>query len=451
MNEETVLFSDLGLSEVILKALNDTGYTKPTPIQAQAIPHVLMMRDVIGIAQTGTGKTASFTLPMIEILQNGRSKARMPRALVLSPTRELSAQIQENFVRYAKYTGLTSALLVGGSDMQEQSAKLERGVDVLIATPGRLLDHFGRGALLMTAVNILVIDEADRMLDMGFIPDIEKIVGMLPPMRQTLMFTATMSSSIEKIASKFLSNPKQITVSRPSSTATTVTQEVVHTSDRGKNHDLLALLKQHAGLSTLIFCNRKTDVDKVHRILHQQKLASVAIHGDMVQSKRYENLNAFKSGTAQIIVCSDVAARGLDIPDVALVVNYDMPFNAEDYVHRIGRTGRAGKSGKTIALITPEQDKYLQAVEKLIEQKLPVLTLGAQEKKAVPPQASAPVPAPAPAAKTQPAAPKPDTKRPESQPPKQQDKRPRKQDDADDGDNDAKGFGLDLPAFMSGR
>jgi superfamily II DNA/RNA helicase len=436
-NDPTVTFTDLGLSDAILKAVTDTGYTTPTPIQAQAIPHVLMMRDVIGIAQTGTGKTASFTLPMIEILQNGRSKARMPRALVLSPTRELSAQIQDNFTRYTKYTNLTSALLVGGDNMQEQTAILERGVDVLIATPGRLLDLFGRGALLMNAVKILVIDEADRMLDMGFIPDLEKIVGLLPPMRQTLMFTATMSSSIEKIASKFLSNPKQITVSRPSSTSQNITQHIVRTSERQKNHDLLALLTQHSGKSTLIFCNRKMDVDKIARILRQQKLASVAIHGDMAQSKRYESLNAFKQGEAQIIVCSDVAARGLDIPDVALVINYDLPFNAEDYVHRIGRTGRAGKKGETIALATPEQDKHLQAVEALIQQSLPVLTLDSSK------QAK-----PTPAQTNKPKAPV--EKQPHKNTPRPSPAAPRKRD-TDDDDTNTKGFGLDLPGFMTRR
>jgi superfamily II DNA/RNA helicase len=449
MTEEHTLpaisFADLGLSDPILKAVADTGYTTPTPIQSQAIPHVLMMRDVIGIAQTGTGKTASFTLPMIEILQNGRSKARMPRALVLSPTRELSAQIQENFARYTKYTNLTSALLVGGDNMQEQTAILERGVDVLIATPGRLLDLFGRGALLMNAVKILVIDEADRMLDMGFIPDLEKIVGLLPPMRQTLMFTATMSSSIEKIASKFLSNPKQVTVSRPSSASQNITQQIVHTTDRQKNHDLLALLQKHNGKSCLIFCNRKVDVDKVERILRQQKMASVSIHGDMAQSKRYENLNAFKSGQANIIVCSDVAARGLDIPDVALVINYDLPFNAEDYVHRIGRTGRAGKSGEAIALVVPDQDKHLQAVQELIHQALPVLTLDQPKQQAQPRTEKQKAVSQKPQRTEQS-----QNTTPSSQ--KTAPTHPHHKTSSDHEDHaDVKGFGQDLPAFMTGR
>lgn len=431
----TITFVDLGLSDNLLKAIQEVGYTSPTPIQAQAIPPALMTRDVLGIAQTGTGKTASFTLPMLEILQSGRSKARMPRALVLSPTRELAAQIQENFVLYGKYTGLTSALLVGGDAMGEQTSLLERGVDVLIATPGRLLDHFSRGTLLLTAVKMFVIDEADRMLDMGFIPDIEKIVSMLPTMRQTLMFTATMPPSIQRIADQFLSNPKQITVSRPSSTATTVTQHIVRTNIKDKNHDLLALIKGHEDRSTLIFCNRKQDVDKVYRILHTQKLQCVAIHGDMPQSKRYENLNAFKSGAAKIIVCSDVAARGLDIDDVARVINYDLPFNSEDYVHRIGRTGRAGKSGETIALVVPEQDKHLDAIQKLIQQTLPELKL---EKRT----------APAVKAERPPQQPTPERK-PQQTKPRPENKPSRDRDDEADGPS-PKGFGLDLPGFMRG-
>ena len=459
----TVSFADLGLSETLLKAIVEVGYTTPTPIQAQAIPPALMTRDVIGIAQTGTGKTASFTLPLLEILQAGRSKARMPRALVLSPTRELAAQIQENFVAYGKYTGLTSALLVGGDAMGEQTSLLERGVDVLIATPGRLLDHFGRGRVLLTAVKILVIDEADRMLDMGFIPDLEKIVSMLPKMRQTLMFTATMPPSIQRIADQFLSNPKLITVSRPSSTAANVTQHIVRTTVKDKNHALLALIKGKEDQSTLVFCNRKQDVDKVLRVLQVQKLQCVAIHGNMPQSKRYENLNAFKAGTAKIIVCSDVAARGLDIDDVMRVINYDLPYKDEDYVHRIGRTGRAGKSGETIALVTPEQDKHLDAIEHLIQKKLPVMELPLS-RGTVPAQQKTPGPAPKSATPPQAAVPakhsvqalpvKADTSKHEPRQPHvkpQPQKTAPRRDNQDDGDdNSVKGFGFDLPGFMQG-
>lgn len=448
MTQETpqTTFADLGLSENILKAINEVGYTHATPIQAQAIPPALMTRDVLGIAQTGTGKTASFTLPLLEILQSGRSKARMPRSLILSPTRELAAQIQENFALYGKYTGLTSALLVGGDAMGEQTNLLERGVDVLIATPGRLLDHITRGSLLLTAVKILVIDEADRMLDMGFIPDIEKIVGFLPPMRQTMMFTATMPPSIQRIADQFLSNPKQITVSRPSSTATTVTQNIIHTSIKTKSNDLLALLDHIGEQSIVVFCNRKQDVDRVHKTLSQNKFKAVAIHGDLLQSKRYENLNAFKAGTANILVCSDVAARGLDIDDVAYVINYDLPFNPEDYVHRIGRTGRAGKTGKTTALVTPEQDKHLDAIQKLIQQTLPVMIVPGTQKQQ---QHSAPAhqdkkPDAVPGPKRN------DLRVPQQ---KQQYNKPhapsrRHADDGDDNEATPKGFGSDLPSFM---
>ncbi len=473
----TISFADLGLSDTLLKAIIEVGYTTPTPIQAQAIPPALMTRDIIGIAQTGTGKTASFTLPLLEILQAGRSKARMPRALVLSPTRELAAQIQENFTLYGKYTGLTSALLVGGDAMGEQISLLDRGVDVLIATPGRLLDHISRGRVLLTAVKIFVIDEADRMLDMGFIPDIEKIGTLLPTMRQTMMFTATMPPSIKTIADKFLSNPKQITVSRPSSTATTVTQHIVRTSVKDKNHDLIALLQLKPEQSTLIFCNRKQDVDKVYRVLHTQKYACVAIHGDMPQSKRYENLNAFKAGTAKIVVCSDVAARGLDIDDVACVINYDLPFSSEDYVHRIGRTGRAGKTGETIALVTPEQDKHLDAIQKLIEKVLPVMELHSRNtQQQQMPAAARPAPVPRPPQQfdrkpAQPQHPRPEPKQdrgprrsqerppqdrpPQDRPPQQlpqyaktQPSRPAPRDLNDEDDSSVRGFGSDLPGFM---
>lgn len=365
-----VKFTDLGFNDDILKALGDVGYDTPTPIQAQAIPHILMMRDVVGIAQTGTGKTAAFTLPMIEILSGGRTRARMPRSLILSPTRELAAQIDDNIKKYAKYSKLNTVLLVGGESMMEQTRLLNKGVDILIATPGRLMDLFERGAILLTDIKIFVIDEADRMLDMGFIPDIEKIVGFLPPMRQTLMFTATMPDTIRKLADKFLSNPRQVAVDTASSTATTVKQFLYTTTSRGKDKDLIDLIKKENVASGLIFCNRKRSIDSLSRVLAKAGFKNMALHGDMSQSRRYENLDSFKSGVVKILICSDVAARGIDINNVTHVFNYDVPHHAEDYVHRIGRTGRAGKTGRAITLSTPEEKKSLDAVEKLIKNKI---------------------------------------------------------------------------------
>ncbi len=365
-----IKFTDLGFNDNILKALSDMGYEKPTPIQAQSIPHILMMRDVVGIAQTGTGKTASFTLPMIEMLIGGRTRARMPRSLILSPTRELAAQIDDNIKKYTKYSALNTVLLVGGESMSEQTKLLNKGVDILIATPGRLMDLFERGAILLTDIKIFVIDEADRMLDMGFIPDIEKIVGFLPPMRQTLMFTATMPDTIRKLADQFLNNPRQVAVSSPSSTAKTVKQYLYPTTPKQKNRDLIDLLKQEDVQSGLIFCNRKRSIDNLARILNKAGFKNLALHGDMTQNRRYDNLDSFKSGDIKILICSDVAARGIDIDDVTHVFNYDVPHNPEDYVHRIGRTGRAGKSGRAITLSTPEEDKALEAVQTLINQKI---------------------------------------------------------------------------------
>jgi superfamily II DNA/RNA helicase len=364
-------FSELGLSAKVQAAVASAGYTEPTPIQAQAIPHVLARRDVLGIAQTGTGKTAAFTLPMITMLEEGRARARMPRTLILEPTRELAAQVQENFVKYGVNHKLSVALLIGGVSFGDQDAKLTRGVDVLIATPGRLLDHFERGRLLLTGVELLVIDEADRMLDMGFIPDIERICKMVPFTRQTLFFTATMPPEIQRITEQFLHNPVKVEVSRAASTATTITQRLVRSGkkDFEKRDTLRALVRGADNLkNAIIFCNRKSEVATVYKSLQKHDFSVAALHGDMDQSARTAALTAFRDGKTQLLVASDVAARGLDIPDVSHVFNYDTPHHAEDYVHRIGRTGRAGRLGTAITIVTPEDGKLLSAIEKLIGQ-----------------------------------------------------------------------------------
>jgi superfamily II DNA/RNA helicase len=370
-------FNELGFSENILKAIADCGYSQPTPIQAQAIPHVLMGRDLVGLAQTGTGKTASFTLPMIEILAGGRAKARMPRSLVLVPTRELAAQVAENFDTYGKYSKLTKALLVGGVSMEEQIKLLDRGVDVLIATPGRMLDLFERGKILLTDIKILVIDEADRMMDMGFIPDIEKIVSLLPPIRQTLLFSATMPPEIRKLTQKFLSNPREVSVAAVSSTAEKVEQFLVWTDRRRKREALDTIIRQENVQNAFIFCNRKRDIGDLTQFLTSKRYAVKALHGDLVQSVRTKTLDEFKSGQVTLLVCSDVAARGLDVDDVSHVFNYDVPFNAEDYVHRIGRTGRAGKAGRAWSLASKGDDeKLVDAIQRLIKKQIPVQTIG---------------------------------------------------------------------------
>ncbi len=359
-------FDQLGLGPDILKAVADAGYTVPTPIQMQAIPIVLQGRDVLGCAQTGTGKTASFTLPMIEALSKGRARARMPRSLVLTPTRELATQISQNFATYGKYHKLTMALLIGGVSTDEQQRKLGRGVDVLIATPGRLLDLFERGSLLLNDVKFLVIDEADRMLDMGFIPDVEKIVNLLPKIRQTTMFSATMLPEIRRLASKFLLSPVEVAVSVPASTAETVDEYLVEVSSRDKNKALRTLLQNEQVENALIFCNRKKDVDLLSRSLRRHKFDSACLHGDMAQSAREETLASFKCGTIKLLVATDVAGRGLDIRGLSHVFNFDVPLHAEDYVHRIGRTGRAGKAGCTFMIATPADKKYVLAITELI-------------------------------------------------------------------------------------
>ncbi|MCR9256194.1 MAG: DEAD/DEAH box helicase [Alphaproteobacteria bacterium] len=366
-------FTDLGLSDAVLNAISDSGYTEPTPIQEQAIPVVLMNRDVLGCAQTGTGKTASFTLPMIDILSAGRAKARMPRSLILEPTRELASQVADNFVKYGKYTKLSQALLIGGVAFEEQDQKLSRGVDVLIATPGRLLDHMERGKVLLHDCKLLVIDEADRMLDMGFIPDIERIVGSLPFNRQTLFFSATMPKEIRRLAEKFLSNPKEISVAPPATSAATVTQGIAYTVAREKREVLRALLRAENVRNAYIFCNRKRDVGVLHRSLTRHGFNAAALHGDLDQHTRTETLGRFKNDEIQILVCSDVAARGLDIPDVSHVFNFDVPIHAEDYVHRIGRTGRAGREGIAYTIATKDDKKYVDSIERLIGKPIPVL------------------------------------------------------------------------------
>lgn len=364
-------FADLGLSEPILRAVSEAGYLHPTPIQEQAIPVVLMGRDVLGCAQTGTGKTAGFTLPMLDILAGSRAKARMPRSLILEPTRELALQVAENFVKYGKHLGLTHALLIGGESMDEQRNVLEKGVDVLIATPGRLLDLFDRGRILLADCKVLVIDEADRMLDMGFIPDVERIVSLLPRMRQTLFFSATMAPEIRRLADAFLQNPKEITVAPPATVATTITTGLVWVRTHEKREALRRLLRREEVQNALIFCNRKIDVDILYKSLKRHGFSAGALHGDLDQSQRFATLSRFKAGDIKLLVCSDVAARGLDIGGLSHVFNFDVPFHAEDYVHRIGRTGRAGREGHAYTLCAPEDAKSLAAIEKLTGKPIP--------------------------------------------------------------------------------
>ena len=371
---EALTFADLGLSSKVVSAVADAGYTVPTPIQAGAIPHALQGKDVLGIAQTGTGKTASFVLPMLTRLEKGRARARMPRTLILEPTRELAAQVEENFIKYGKNHKLNIALLIGGVSFDEQDKKLERGADVLIATPGRLLDHRERGKLLLNAVEILVIDEADRMLDMGFIPDIERICEMIPFTRQTLFFSATMPPEITKLTEKFLHAPVRVEVSRAASTGANVTQRLVKSGTKpwDKRETLRNLIRAEAdGLkNAIIFCNRKVEVSELFRSLIKYDFDAGALHGDMDQRARMAMLASFRDGKLKLLVASDVAARGLDIPDVSHIFNYDVPIHAEDYVHRIGRTARAGRSGKAFTIATKSDVKYVDAIERLIGQKI---------------------------------------------------------------------------------
>src|SRR6266852_1371959 len=367
-------FSDLGLSDKVLAAVTSAGYVKPTPIQEQAIPHVLARRDVLGIAQTGTGKTAAFVLPMLTKLEQGRARARIARTLIVEPTRELAAQVQESFIKYGVNHKLNVALLIGGVSFDDQDGKLMRGVDVLIATPGRLLDHFERGRLLLTGVELLVIDEADRMLDMGFIPDIERICKLVPFTRQTLFFTATMPPEIQRITEQFLHNPVRVEVSRPASTVATTTQKLVKTGrePHEKRDTLRRLIRSVEGFkNAIVFCNRKREVALLHRSLLRHGFSAIALHGDMDQPARTAALDQFRKNEVTLLVASDVAARGLDILAVSHIFNFDVPHHPDDYVHRIGRTGRAGRSGTAITIVAPADHRSVAAIEKLIGQTIP--------------------------------------------------------------------------------
>ncbi len=372
-------FADLGLSDELLNSVTAAGYDEPTPIQEQAIPSVLMMRDLIGIAQTGTGKTASFVLPMIDILAQGRRRALMPRSLILEPTRELAVQVAENFEKYGVNHDLKMALLIGGVQMGDQIKALSDGVDVLIATPGRLMDLFERGKILLTGCSLLVIDEADRMLDMGFIPDIENICTKLPATRQTLLFSATMPPPIEKLADKFLSNPKKIEVARPATANINIAQHKVSVAARKKREMLRSLLRSEVVKTAIIFCNRKTTVRELNKSLKRHGFASGEIHGDMDQPARLAELQQFKDGEINLLVASDVAARGLDIKGVSHVFNFDTPWHPDDYVHRIGRTGRAGATGRAFTFVTPEDAEAIANVEKLTGMQIPVFEVTPQE------------------------------------------------------------------------
>src|SRR5882672_1205134 len=367
-------FSKLGLSDKVLAAVTSAGYPAPTPIQEQAIPHVLARRDVLGIAQTGTGKTAAFTLPMLTMLENGRARARIARTLIVEPTRELAAQVEESFIKYGVNHKLNVALLIGGVSFDNQDTKLMRGVDVLIATPGRLLDHFERGRLLLTGVELLVIDEADRMLDMGFIPDIERICKLVPFTRQTLFFTATMPPEIRRVTEQFLHNPIRVEVSKPATTVANTTQLLVKTGrePHEKRDTLRRLIRSVDGFkNAIIFCNRKREVALLHRSLVSHGFNAAALHGDLDQSARTAALDAFRKGEVALLIASDVAARGLDIPDVSHVFNFDVPHHPDDYVHRIGRTGRAGRSGAAVTIVSPSDQKSVAIIEKLIGQTIP--------------------------------------------------------------------------------
>jgi superfamily II DNA/RNA helicase len=418
-------FADLGLSDELLQAVETAGYDTPTPIQAQAIPQVQMMRDLIAIAQTGTGKTASFVLPMIDILSHGRRRARMPRSLILEPTRELAMQVSENFEKYGKNHDLKMALLIGGVQMGDQVKALDEGVDVLIATPGRLMDLFGRGKILLTGCDLLVIDEADRMLDMGFIPDIEFICEKLPTTRQTLLFSATMPPPIKKLADRFLSNPKYIEVARPASANVNIASHKVFVASRNKRDVLRHLLRNDEVTSALIFANRKTTVRELNKSLRQHGFKSGEIHGDMDQSSRIAELDRFKSGEVNILVASDVAARGLDVKGVSHVFNFDTPWHPDDYVHRIGRTGRAGAKGRAFTLVTPEDAEAIANVEKLTGLEIPVYELAADDSE--PRKRDS-----APRERTQSDEPRQEEERPARERPKREERPPRERAPRDD-------------------
>ena len=375
-------FSELGLSPKVLEAIAAAGYTTPTTIQAEAIPHALMRKDVLGLAQTGSGKTAAFVLPMLTLLEKGRARARMPRTLILEPTRELAAQVHEAFETLGKQHKLTVALLIGGVAFEPQAAKINRGADVVIATPGRLLDHMERGGLLLTGIEMLVIDEADRMLDMGFIPDIEKICKLLPFTRQTMFFSATMPPEIHRLTTQFLHNPVRIEASAPSSTAASIEQYLVKVPhDAAPKRDALRVLlrTQTKVKNGIVFANRKTTVALLEKSLRKHGFSAGALHGDMDQSARLKMLAAFRNNEVTYLIASDVAARGLDIPEVSHVFNFDVPIHAEDYVHRVGRTGRAGREGHAFTMVTREEAKYLRAIEALIKKEIPYFDIGTVE------------------------------------------------------------------------
>ena len=467
-----VVFADLGLSEPILRAIDDMGYRHPTPIQEQAIPFVLMGRDVLGVAQTGTGKTAGFTLPMLDILSGSRARARMPRSLILEPTRELALQVAENFVQYGKFLKLNHALIIGGESMSDQRDLLMRGVDVLIATPGRLIDMFERGGMLLTDARLLVIDEADRMLDMGFIPDVERIVSLLPANRQTLFFSATMAPEIVRLGDAFLRNPKEITVSRSASVATTITEALVLVAEHDKREALRRLIRTEKVQNALVFCNRKVDVDILHKSLTKHRFSAGALHGDMAQTVRFATLEKFKAGDLQLLVCSDVAARGLDIGGLSHVFNFDVPHHAEDYVHRIGRTGRAGLEGKALTIAAPGDRGAVEAIEKLTGHVIPPLRVEGLDpvdwdeddgrrrrgrgrpgapasrpaEKAAKPRRAEPekLPSRAPRARPAPKADSTPAIRPVRERAPRREHRPREED----GGPAVTGFGADVPAFM---
>jgi superfamily II DNA/RNA helicase len=369
-------FDKIGLSENLLKTIREIGYTSPTPVQKEAIPEILQGRDILACAQTGTGKTASFALPIVDILQNSRKRNRLPRAIILTPTRELAAQVEENIIQYAANTALSTVLLVGGEIVTTQERKLKKGVDIIIATPGRIIDMFERGRMVLTDVKLIVIDEADRMLDMGFMPDVDRILAMLPKLRQTLLFSATIAPEIQRISKQYQINPKQITVTRASKTADTIDQHAVYVEPGNKRKVMRQILVDHPkDEPTIVFCNRKRDVDIVTKSLIKHGYAAQAFHGDMSQHARNEALDSFKRGESRILVTSDVAARGLDVTGVTLVINFDMPVSNEDYVHRIGRTGRAGKSGKAIIFVAPTEKGKLKRLEQLIKMTIPSLAI----------------------------------------------------------------------------
>lgn len=448
-------FADLGLSDELLRAIGDSGYDIPTPIQKGAIPSVLMGKDLVGIAQTGTGKTAAFVLPMIDILGHGRSRARMPRSLILEPTRELAAQVAENFEKYGKYQKLSMALLIGGVQMGDQIKALEKGVDVLIATPGRLMDLFSRGKIMLNDCNLLVIDEADRMLDMGFIPDIEEIASRLPKQRQTLLFSATMPPPIQKLAAKFLSDPKTIEVARPATANTNIEQRLIVTRSDKKRDVLRDVLRHEEVKNAIIFCNRKTTVRDLATSLKRSGFSVGQIHGDMEQPARIAEFDRFKNDEINILVASDVAARGLDVKGVSHVVNFDVPWQPDDYIHRIGRTGRAGAKGIAISIATKEDAEAISQIEKLTGIKIPRAGTAEPEDASTPAKADTPeaepkpkrAPRPKSEAKPEPSRERDAPARPRSEP--KADKPPSQPKQLEPAGADEDGWNGPLPSFLN--